>query len=112
MVSGFMCECHGFITRNGVSTFKIIEPGKNKKDGYWTNANLVDQLKDVMPLFEDEPDHADCELVFQFDNSQNHHAREPTALTVSDMILSDGGKNASVIKRDGYWVDADGFKLW
>ena len=43
-----------------------------------------------MPLFE--AIHPDCELLFCFDNSQNHHARKPNALWVHNMNLNDGGK--------------------
>ena len=55
-----------------------------------------------MPLFEDL--RRNCDLVFAFDNSQNHHAnaRSPDALCANDMILGDGGKNTKP-KRDGYY---------
>ena len=47
MVSAFMCPCHGImqsILHPGRVSYKIIKAGKNR-DGYWTNNNLVDQLK-------------------------------------------------------------------
>jgi hypothetical protein len=69
MISGFMCDCHGFLNVNWQNTKKddegniihegceerksytIINPGRNA-DGYWTNENLVQQLVEVIPLFE------------------------------------------------------------
>ena len=85
MVSGFSCECHGF--HDGKSWHKI-KPGKNR-DGYWTNADLVEQLKKVIPIFEAA--HPNCILLFGFDNSQNHHAKNPDALTTAHLNLKDGG---------------------
>ncbi len=99
MISGFICECHGFLSLDGKNSFQIIEPGKNH-DGYWTNDNLVNQLQVVIPLFE--ATHPNCDLVFAFDNSQNHHAYAPDALVASRMVLKDGGKNAPLL-RNGYY---------
>jgi hypothetical protein len=53
-----------------------------------------------MPLFEAV--HPNCELLFMFDNSQNHHARPPDALCVKNLNLSDGGKNTKKL-RDTVW---------
>ena len=36
MVSGFICDCHGFLKVGNRKSYKIIAPGKNA-DGYWTN---------------------------------------------------------------------------
>ena len=73
-------------------------PGKNR-DGWWTNADLVQQLEEVMSLFE--AIHPDCELLFCFDNSQNHHARKPNALWVHNMNLNDGGKHLRATTWNG-----------
>jgi hypothetical protein len=62
MVSEFLCECHGrlFLTPEQQAIHPhapkeirmIIKPGKNG-DGYWTNAELVKQLKEkAMPIFK------------------------------------------------------------
>ena len=89
MVSGFMCDCHGFLNLGGDrKSYKIIAPGKNA-DGYWTNEDLVKQLESVIPLFEET--HIDCDLYFIFDNSQNHHARRPDGLSANALNLADGG---------------------
>jgi hypothetical protein len=99
-VSGFCCPCHGFIEDDGPEddpatteccSFHIITPGKND-DGYWTNDDLVKQLDKVIPLFERW--HPDCQLLFLFDNSGNHHKRAPDGLCAQTMNLKDGGKNA------------------
>lgn len=107
MVSGFACYCHGFITHNGKRSYTIIHPGKNN-DGYWTNDDLVKQLEDVMPLFEGF--HPGDELIFAFDNSQNHHAMAPDALVASRLNKSDGGKNVPLL-RDGWYHDIHGDKI-
>ena len=36
--------------------------------------------------------HPDCELLFLFDNSQNHHKKAPDGLDADDMNLNPGGK--------------------
>ncbi len=79
MISGFMCSCHGFICHDVVQpdgvtickqTYRVFCAGKNRED-YWLNDHLVDQLLEVLPIFEEY--HPNCELLFAFDNSQNHH---------------------------------------
>ena len=83
-ISGFCCACHGF----QAEAFKIITPGK-AHDGYWTNADLVDQFEHVVPFFKHL--HPGDDLMFAFDNSSNHHAKAPGALCVQALNLSDGG---------------------
>jgi hypothetical protein len=106
--SGFCCPCHGFIEDDGPEddpaateccSFHIITPGKND-DGYWTNDDLVKQLDKVIPLFERW--HPDCQLLFLFDNSGNHHKRAPDGLCAQTMNLKDGGKNAPR-QRNATW---------
>ena len=99
MVSGFICDCHGFLRVGNRKSYKIIAPGKNA-DGYWTNDDLVKQLEEVIPLFEEV--HPNCELHFIFDNSQNHHARRPDGLSVNQLNLSDGGKNVPKLRDTNY----------
>lgn len=107
MISGFACACHGFIRIESQKSYTTIRPGKND-DGYWTNDDLVKQLDDVMPLFEQY--HPDCDLIFAFDNSQNHHAMAPDALVASRLNKSDGGKNVPFL-RDGWYHDTNGNKV-
>ena len=48
--------------------------------------------------------HPDCELVFFFDNSQNHHAKSPDGLDANALNLNDGGANVPLMHdviRDG-----------
>ena len=83
------------------ATFKIIKPGKNA-DGYWKNSDLVQQLIDTMPIFESF--HPECDLVFFFDNSQNHHAKCPDGLDANALNLNDGGSSVPLmhdVVRDG-----------
>lgn len=115
MVSGLMCSCHGFlcgeISTNGVSrtvkSYKIIKPGKNK-DGYWKNKDLVAQVEDCIPLFE--AIHPNCEMLFAFDNSQNHHAAPPDALKVSKFTLNDKKQTIKdpILLRDTQFIDSEG----
>ena len=93
MVSGFSCECHGFV---GGNITHIMKPGKNR-DGYWTNAMLVEQLEKVIPIFEAA--HPGKMLLFAFDNSQNLHAKHPRALTTAHLNLSDGGASDNFFLR-------------
>ena len=52
-------------------------------EGYWKNSDLVKQLmKKAFPIFRVL--HPDCDGLFMFDNSQNHHAKPPDALAVLD----------------------------
>jgi hypothetical protein len=105
-VSAFTCDCHGFMKAliNGQlkTSYKIITPGKNS-DGYWTNDDLVKQIEDIDELVKHL--HPDCDIVYLFDNSQNHHARRPDALWADNLNLSDGGKNTKPL-RDTTWNGA------
>lgn len=110
MISGFLCSCHGFVERdvnyNGevkrMKSYETIRPGKNH-DGYWKNEDLAAQLTKVIPLFESL--HPDCQLLFAFDNSQNHHAMAPDALVVNRLNLSDGGAHVSNMRDTVYRND-------
>ena len=107
MVSEFLCECHGQMQlpelneTSPSSTVEIITPGKNA-DGYWTNKNLIDRIKKVIPIFEEL--HPNCTALFMFDNSQNHHALAPDALRASVLNVSDGGKNV-IPQRSGWYLN-------
>ena len=93
-VSGFVCDCHGFMTSpsTGRKSYEIMKLGKNA-DGYWTNDDLCKQLEaDAIPIAEEL--HPNCDLIWGFDNSQNHHARKPDALWAPNLPLKDNGKNA------------------
>ena len=87
MVSSFMCPCHGTMrgTVNGIEiTSRVIFlPGNSNGDGYWTNIDLTNQLKDVIPLFNEL--HPDCIGIFAFDQSSNHKAMADDALVASRM---------------------------
>ena len=96
-----------------------------KRDGNWTNEKQAQQLERCIPLFKKV--HPDCDLLFAFDNSQNHHARAPDALVASRVNLNDGGKNAPImrdtrfksVKEDGsiedieqkMYIEKDGTKI-
>ena len=72
----------------------ILKPGKNA-DGYWKNADLVEQLsKKVIPIFEILHPHAIG--LFIFDNFQNHHALPPDALRASTLNLNEAVKMQNI----------------
>lgn len=112
MMSDFLGECHGPMklpeelrriqTEVPGETCVIIKPGKNA-DGYWTNANLVEQVKTrAIPIFKAL--HPNWQGLFMFDNSQNHHAMPPDALNAKTLNLSDGGKNMKN-QPAGWWLN-------
>ena len=80
-------------------SFELFEPGK--KNGYWTNKDLVEQVQRVMPLFESL--HQNSELVIVFDNSQNHHMTKEDGLDAGSLNLKKPKKVSTEI-RDGYFV--------
>ena len=80
-----------------------MTPGKNAQ-GYWTNADLVKQLREkVIPIFKIL--HPFSHALIMFDNSQNHHALSPDALN-----LSDGGVNTK-LQRSGWFINESGVKI-
>ncbi len=97
MVSGFSCPCHGWVSEDGLDSFKIIEPDK---DGTWVTKDLITQLEIVVPLFQKV--HPGCDIVFAFDNSSNHGGKAPDELNVNKMNLSDGGKKVTP-RRDTFF---------
>lgn len=116
MVSAFLCECHGILRLSdeqssqhpGIEkdSTEIIKPGSNA-EGYWTNADLVKQCKQkAMPIFKVL--HPNCDAIFVFDNSANHHAFSPDALVASRLNLKDGGVNLKTIMRDGWFLTSGG----
>ena len=118
MVSEFLCECHGPMKLNEAQraqhleipseTCTIILPGK-QLDGYWTTANLIDQVRTkAMPIFQIL--HPGCDGLFLFDNSQNHRSLPPDALRASILNLSDGAKNVKK-QRPGWFIDNNGIRV-
>lgn len=92
---------------NDGKSYTTITPGINA-DGYWTNADLINQFKNVVPLFLRK--HPNRKLCFFFDNSQNHHAKAPDALVASNLNLSDGGKNIKIM-RNTWYIDGGGNRI-
>ena len=110
MVSGFADELHGLIVDADGKSYELLKPGKNR-DGWWTNEMLVAQFTKVIPLFEKY--YPNCELLFMFDNSQNHAAYKPDALVASRLNLRIGAKTYGTDKteyklRDTSFVDRKG----
>ena len=107
MVSGFQCQCHGFfnglINDKVVSSYQLFEAGINR-DGWFTNEDLVNQIKELGPLIKKI--HPDCDIVIAFDNSMTHHKKAPNGLDVpSTLPLKDNGKNAPLM-RDTTFIHA------
>lgn len=106
MVSGFTCECHGLMTKNCGDTIKksylLFEAGTNR-DGWFTNDDLIQQIRDTKLLFRDL--HPDCDLKFAFDNSCSHYKRALDGLDASLLPLKDGGKYAPLMRQTWYIKD-------
>ena len=118
MVSAFLCECHGILKLNEElqalhpeiqsDSTVLLKPGANA-EGYWKNGDIVSQLKEkAIPIFKIL--HPNCDGLFLFDNSQNHDAKAPDALSVSRMNLKNGGVNQRLM-RDGWFLDNDGNRI-
>jgi hypothetical protein len=74
---------------------RIIYPGKNH-DKWWDLAQLKDQLKDAVDIFEFL--HPDAVAVWVFDCSSSHEGLAPNALNVNKMNVNPGG--AQTLMRD------------
>ena len=120
MVSGFECPCHGILRiadpadvkkikgANPGVDFKwsskmlegelyamtVIKPGCGAgKEGHWGGADVVEQLKEYLPMFEFL--HPGKQGLITFDNSTNHGIYPPGALKLtSGCNKNPGGKNA------------------
>ncbi|TFK79205.1 hypothetical protein K466DRAFT_579249 [Polyporus arcularius HHB13444] len=68
---------------------KIIFPGSNG-DPWWDTAQLIEQVKRVIKIFEKV--HPGCVALFIFDQSSAHASLPPDALQAFEMNKSNGGK--------------------
>ena len=115
MVSEFLCECHGRLVLSPeqqlefpnlpAEATEIIKPGSGA-DGWWENQHLAAQITNkVIPIFKVL--HSNANALFIFDNSMNHRALAPDALSVNRINLSDGGVNSKPM-RPGWFIDENG----
>lgn len=107
----------GLLSQWGMSTFDYVtmEPGVNK-DGYWTNRDLIDQLRAWLPTLATR--FPGMRAVVQFDNSRNHGVYAPDALLAMRLNLSDGYPELTASDkaagmqmtafRNTTWTDASG----
>jgi hypothetical protein len=107
MISGFVCNCHGFMS-NGTKHSYILFRAGIARDGWYTNADLIKQFKSCTELFKEL--HPDCDILMAFDNSMTHHAKADDALDAKRLNLSDGGKNVKPIRNGWYWKTIDGLQ--
>ena len=107
MISGFACQCHGFMEFNGQKSYELFEFGKNR-DGAWKNEDLIQQARRCKPIFDGL--HPNCNIYLGFDNSMNHHKKAPDGLDASVLLLSDGGENTPII-RNGWYLNENGERL-
>ena len=88
MVYAFLCEFHAISRLDDelktlhsevpADSTVFLKPGANS-ECYWKNSDLIAQVKDkAIPIFRLL--HEDCDALFMFDNSQNHHESPPDAL--------------------------------
>jgi hypothetical protein len=92
MVSGLVCPCHGIICLE----YRLI-----KKDHYWKNLDLVNQMK-TNAIKEFSKFHPNSKALFIFDNSTNHRARPPWGFDVNALSLHDSVKRVRM--RDGWFT--------
>ena len=119
MISGLTCRCHGFCKNDTKKAYRTFLAGNtmthlhlllflshgilNKcllgknRDGWFTNDDLVEQVKDLFDLFTEM--HPGNQLLFIFDNSMSHHKRAPDGLEASLLTLKDGGKNVPEMRK-------------
>ena len=82
MISKFQCPCHGTIKASGLTSREIFKAGTDRQ-GWWTSADMVRQLKtNVIKVFDEL--HPGCTGVFLFDHSSNmaHMQTMPWLLVV------------------------------
>ncbi|KAG2743881.1 hypothetical protein P692DRAFT_201722673 [Suillus brevipes Sb2] len=72
---------------------EIIYPGKNH-DGFWTNDNLMKQIRNTILIFERIYPNAVAEFVF--DQSSAHGAFAKDALNAKEMNVKPGGKQRAI----------------
>jgi len=72
---------------------RIIYPGQNH-DKWWDLAQLKDQLKDAVDIFEFL--HPDAVGLWVFDCSSSHEGLAPDALNVNKMNVKPGGKQTQM----------------
>jgi hypothetical protein len=107
--------CSGVVSQYGLESRRIIKPGKNS-DGYWTNRDLITQIREDGPALVLK--YPGCLLLWVFDCSANHKMYAPNALIASRLNLGDGfpkrtasdiaAEIAPVAFRDTTWVDSLG----
>ena len=85
-----------------IHSYQIFYAGSNR-DGWFTNADLVKQLKQCAPLFKKYHPEADMECYLLFDNSMTHRKKAPDGLDASRLNLKDGGKERPEKMRDGWY---------
>jgi hypothetical protein len=118
MVSEFLCECHGRLMLSPSQQLEfphipseateIIKPGSGA-DGWWENQHLAAQITEkVIPIFKVL--HPNSDGLFVFDNSMNHRALAPDALSVNRINLSDGGVNSKPM-RPGWFINENGDRV-
>lgn len=90
-------------------SYQLFKAGANR-EGWFSNADLVQQIKNYAPLFFHF--HPDYEILLAFDNSMTHRAKAPDGLDAlsNNLNLGDGGKNCHAI-RDGWYINTNGIKI-
>ncbi|KAI9329049.1 hypothetical protein BD770DRAFT_454675 [Pilaira anomala] len=110
MVSEFQCPCHGTmratINNKDLISRVLFYPGKGY-DGYWTSQHMVNQLDDVLLLFNHL--HENKQAVFLFDQSSNHKAFSDNALVASRFTHKphEIEKNEAIVRKGFYYKTFD-----
>ena len=100
MVSGFVCQCHGFmratVDGNELKSYKLFYAGTSR-EGWFGGKDVVQQLKECAPLFHHL--HPNCIIRPAFDCSMTHLSKAPDGLDVTNLLRSNGGKNTPVLRK-------------
>lgn len=87
MVADFVSADYGWLVgpMSGKNARRCLKPGKNR-DGYFTNADILEQAQAAMDIFEEFG--SDVEHVLIYDNATTHRKRADDALSARSMPKS------------------------
>jgi hypothetical protein len=107
MVADFVSADRGWLqSPDGSESARVLFKAGRNRDGYFTNADIIDQATTAMDILERH--YPDEDHVFVFDNATTHTKRPDTALSASKMPLNPTasryqmwGVDVNVVGQDG-----------
>ena len=98
MVSAFMCECHEILALSEElqtqhsEVERIVLDSQNRCN---SSARILKE-REALTIFKIL--HPNCDVLFMFDNSQNHHTKPPGGLRVTNINMKNGGMNQRLMR--------------